>query len=57
VEISARQVDYDVQIDVRDTGIGIPPDALAHVFDEFCQVDAGASRRYGGTGLAFRLFT
>ena len=36
---------------VRDTGIGIPQDALGRLFQPFSQVDAGSTRTYGGTGL------
>jgi signal transduction histidine kinase len=36
---------------VADTGIGIPPAHLEHVFDAFWQVEQAASRRVGGTGL------
>ena len=36
---------------VADTGIGISPDQLARVFDQFYQVDGSMSRRYGGAGL------
>lgn len=40
-----------VRFSVRDTGIGIPPDALERIFQPFEQVDSGPTRRHGGTGL------
>jgi len=55
VKLRVTTIDDVWQIDVEDTGIGIPPHAKNYIFDEFRQVDGSTKRVYGGTGLGLAI--
>jgi PAS domain S-box-containing protein len=55
VNLRARRVNSDIEITVQDTGIGIKPEFLPHVFDRFRQADASLRRHEGGLGLGLAI--
>jgi signal transduction histidine kinase/DNA-binding response OmpR family regulator len=64
VEINWRKVEavtaadrLAISIDVRDTGMGIPADKQATIFEKFSQVDGSSTRKHEGTGLGLAIAT
>ncbi|PYP80564.1 MAG: hypothetical protein DMD35_04445 [Gemmatimonadetes bacterium] len=55
VELSATPSDHHVKIEVRDTGAGIPPGQLPHIFEKFYQADNQRSASATGTGLGLAI--
>src|SRR5262249_37675611 len=55
VEARLGRAEGQVEIAVRDTGIGIEPRFLPHVFDRFRQADASSTRAYGGLGIGLAI--
>ena len=57
VQVRAAQIEgaIDFRIEVVDSGVGMPADALDKIFDPFVQADSSVTRKFGGTGLGLSI--
>jgi signal transduction histidine kinase/ActR/RegA family two-component response regulator len=55
VQVLLERVNSHVEVSVVDTGMGIRPEFLPHVFDRFRQADSSTTRRHGGLGLGLAI--
>ena len=55
VQILLQRVNSQIEISVADTGVGIRPEFIPHLFERFRQGDASTTRKYGGLGLGLSI--
>jgi PAS domain S-box-containing protein len=55
VDVTIARADASVEVGVRDSGVGIAPDVLPHIFERFTQADSGTTRAHAGLGLGLAI--
>ncbi|WP_114764749.1 quorum-sensing autoinducer 2 sensor kinase/phosphatase LuxQ [Vibrio rhodolitus] len=55
IQLQQKQFNYELKIEVEDTGIGIDRKRIQHIFDPFVQAETNTTREYGGSGLGLAI--
>lgn len=55
IDVRTQRVGDAFRLEISDTGVGIAPDELPHIFDRFRQAGGGAAREYSGSGIGLAL--
>jgi signal transduction histidine kinase len=55
ISVAVKKINENIEISVKDTGIGIKPEDIQKLFKEFTQLESVYTKKYGGTGLGLAL--